>query len=155
MSYKYLWKGFLGSLVFGLISAIVWFGFSFFGLTGYWSAPAFALLIPLGFRLFSKKRPTEIPSFIILGSVLVITTLLAAYSGYIINIYALFLNYGYSLDAIRFSDASRYLFDMLSDNPANFRLDVILEIGIGLVFSVLIGFFVIKRQIKAEKEELK
>jgi hypothetical protein len=155
MSYKFLWKGFLGSFIFGIISAFVWFCFSFFGTYGFWSAPAFALLIPLGFKLFSKKRPTETPSFIVMGSVLLITTLLGAYAGYIINIYAMFLNYGYSIDSITLSGASRYLFDMFSDNPSGFRLDVILEIGAGLILSAVIGIFVIKNQIKKDTEEAK
>ncbi len=153
MSYKSLWKGFFGSLIFGLIAAFIWFCFSFFGAAGYWSAPAFSLLIPFGFKLFSKKRPAETPSFIVMGAVLVITILLAAYSGDIINIYAMFLNYGYSLDAITLSGASRYLFDMFADNPSGFRLDVILEIGVGLILSTVIGIFVIKKQIKKNMEE--
>ncbi len=153
MTYKTILKGFSGSFLFGLIAALVWFLFSFFGTVGYWSAPVFALLIPFGFKLFSKERPITVPSFVVMGASLIITILIGAYSGNIINIYALLLNYGYSLDTISFSDASRYFFDMFRDNPNNFRIDVLLEIGIGLVLSAVIGYFVVRKYVKGGKSD--
>lgn len=139
MNSKGLFRAFLGSFLLGLVGTLVWFGFSFFGHLGFYSAPVFGILIPLGFYWFGKTYPTSKKSWFLMFIALLITLVLAAYLGYAVNVYALFLNQGVSPSDIYLSDVRNYIFDLLKTNQNFFVYDVAYEIGVGLLASILFG----------------
>ncbi|MBQ5320838.1 MAG: hypothetical protein J6K88_02070 [Oscillospiraceae bacterium] len=145
-------KGILGGILFSLIAILVWLTFSGFGLVGYWSAPAFGILIPLGFKILSKK----IPNTIGIAAVTVIITLavlLAAYLGYVMNTYILFIWEGQTFSEIAFSEVNDFIKSCWLYDSNYFRRDCIREIGIGLAASFIfeaIYLILLKRNKKTE-----
>ncbi len=137
MNSKYVFRGFLGAFLLGLVGTLVWFGFSFFGQLGFYSAPVFGILIPLGFYWLGKSKPTSKKSWFIIFIALLITLVLGAYLGYAVNVYALFLNQGVNPSDIYIADVRNYIFDLLKTNQNFFVYDVIYEIGVGLLASIL------------------
>lgn len=152
MNGKSLWKGFLGSMVFSIICVFIWLIFSFFGQLGFWSAPAFGLLIPIGFKVFSKQKPIDVKSILLMFLALLISVAAAAYIGYVINVYAMLMNFGSAFEDIYISDVRGYIWNIFKDNVDYFAYDVFWETGIAVTASSLIGALLLIYYKKSNKE---
>lgn len=147
-------KGFLGGILFSLIAIFIWLLFSSFGLVGYWSAPAFGVLIPLGYKLLLKSRPDTL---MISAStvIIIIAVLLSAYLGYILNTYILFVYEGSALSEIAFSEVNDFIKSCWFYDANGFRKDCLREVGIGLLASLIFEAIYISILKRTKKSEVK
>lgn len=129
-------KGVVGAILFSLIAIFCWSIFSFVGELGFWSAPAFGLLIPLGFRIFSKKYPHSVGYIAATTIIITLAIIAAAYIGYVMNIYALFLWQGMAFSEITLISVNDYL-RMMVLSDTHFVYDCIYEMGVGLIAALI------------------
>lgn len=147
-------KGFIGGILFSLIAIFIWLLFSSFGLVGYWSAPAFGVLIPLGYKLLLKNEPDTL---MISAStvIIIIAVLIAAYLGYVLNTYILLIYEGSALSEITFSEVNDFIKSCWLYNANGFRKDCLREVGIGLLASLIFEAIYISILKRTKKSEVK
>jgi hypothetical protein len=147
-------KGFLGGILFSLIAIFIWLLFSSFGLVGYWSAPAFGVLIPLGYKLLLKNEPDTL---MISAStvIIIIAVFIAAYLGYVLNTYILLIYEGSALSEITFSEVNDFIKSCWLYNANGFRKDCLREVGIGFLASLIFEWVYIVVLKRIKKSEVK